>query len=154
MSQNKNAFSLIELLVVVSVLAILFAIVLPNLIGSRSRARDVNLKSSLNQMKTSLRLYYNDFQSYPNGSGGVMMGCGADGLAACPNADGSFAAGATIYNKEMPSADNFYYQQLDGGEGFLISAQLENASDQDAAASAAKCGIAVPAASTFYVCTE
>lgn len=158
-SRRKAAFTLIELLVVVSVLGVLFAIVLPNLIGTRSRARDVAIKSDLNQLKTALRLYYNDFQSYPNDNGGgSMMGCGSAGNAACPNANGSFAVGAagneTVYMSEMPAAADFNYSQEDGGDNYLLAAPLENVSDQDAANSADKCNVSSPVAGTYYVCAE
>lgn len=152
---KKNAFTLIELLVVISVLGVLVAVLLPNLIGIRSRARDSALKNDLRQLKVALRTYYNDFQTYPNADeSGSVLGCGEDGLQACPNGDGSFAAGNNIYMKEMIDDGQFVYIQLDGGEDFLLGTILENASDSEAAESAARCGVASPVASTYYVCAD
>jgi prepilin-type N-terminal cleavage/methylation domain-containing protein len=154
-NMKKNAFTLIELLVVISVLGVLVAVLLPNLIGIRSRARDSALKNDMRQLKVALRTYYNDFQAYPDndGSGGIA-GCGDSGSQACPNADGSFASGNNVYMKEMIGGEKFTYVQLESGEDFLLSSVLENASDSEVAESATRCGVASPVASTYYVCAD
>lgn len=152
---KKNAFTLIELLVVISVLGVLVAVLLPNLIGVRARARDSAKKNDLRQLKTSIRLYYNDYQAYPadNGSGEIVA-CGSDGSLVCPNADGSFAIGDDVYMRNMIDTEQFEYIQLDSGEDFLLATVLENASDADIAESAAKCSVATPVASTYYLCAD
>ncbi len=152
---KKNAFTLIELLVVISVLGILVAVLLPNLIGIRARARDNAKKNDLRQLKTALRLYYNDYQTYPadNGSGGIV-GCGSDGGSICPNTDGSFATDDNVYMKSMVAATEFEYVQLDAGEDFLLATVLENASDADLADSVDKCAVVSPTAATYYLCAD
>ena len=152
---KKNAFTLIELLVVISVLGVLVAVMLPNLIGVRARARDSARKNDLRQLKAAIRMYYNDFQSYPpDDDNGNIIACGVDGSLMCPNADGGFALGSNVYMKEMVSNSNFDYVQLTQGEDFLLSTVLENPSDSDIADSVAHCNVAAPVASTYYICAD
>ncbi len=147
--QIYRAFTLIELLVVVSIIGILTAIILPNMMSMRQRARDSQRKSSLNQLKTALRLYYNDFQKYPADTGaGMMYGC-VDGTQLC-SAGGQFANGSTIYMKQLPTT--FAYQQTDGGDGFLAWVALENQSDADIAASKTRCNGTLTG--VYYVCSD
>lgn len=140
-SIKKNGFTLIELLVVISIIGILTAVILPNLVGMRSRARDAEKKATGRELKTALRLYYNDYQSYPAPSvGNGIAGCGADGTAGCGT---TFSAGSgpTVYMKELPAAEDYQYY-TDGEispDRFLLVFTLENASDQDIVASQEKC---------------
>lgn len=63
---NKiKGFTLIELLVAISIIATLTAIIMPNLMGAREKARDTQHKQDLASIKNALRMYYNDKQSYP-----------------------------------------------------------------------------------------
>ena len=152
---KKSAFTLIELLVVVSVLGVLVAILLPNLIGIRARARDSARKNDLRQLKASLRMYYNDYQIYPDddGNGGIVA-CGLDGLSTCPNDDGSFSIGENVYMKEMIDTDSFDYVQMDSGDDFLLLSVLENASDSDIDESVEHCNVDTPTSSAYYVCAD
>ena len=155
MKKKNQAFTLIELLVVISVLGVLFAILLPNMIGMRLRARDTQNKNDLRQLKSALRLYYNDFQIYPedNGNGGIN-GCGVDGDLSCPDDNGAFAAGDIIYMKELLDGDNFDYEQDSSGDDFLLSTVLENPSDTSILESAEHCNVSVPDEGAFYICAD
>ena len=104
---NKKGFTLIELLVVISIIGVLTAVILPNMVGMRERARDSKIKSSLEEMKIALRLYYNDYQTYPaDDSAGSMRGCGVSGTADC-SPGGSFVAGSTTYMQQLPSGYSY-----------------------------------------------
>jgi type II secretion system protein G len=152
---KKNAFTLLELLVVVAVLGVLVAIMLPNLVGVRARARDSALKNDLHQLKVALRMYYNDHQSYPDDDdNGGIVACGDDGSTVCPNGDGSFAIGEVLYMKEMPDGDKYSYSYLAEGENFLLATVLENASDTDIAESVTRCKVADPEENNYYVCAD
>ena len=61
-------FTLIELLVSISIIATLTAILLPNFMGARERAKDSQKISDLNAVKNALRMYYNEVQAYPTGT--------------------------------------------------------------------------------------
>jgi type II secretory pathway pseudopilin PulG len=50
---------------VISIIATLTAILLPNFMGARDRATDAQKKQDLVAVKNALRLFYNDTQNYP-----------------------------------------------------------------------------------------
>ncbi len=152
---KKNAFTLLELLVVIAVIGVLVAVILPNLVGVRARARDSALKNNLRQLKTALRMYYNDHQAYPNDDGaGNIVACGATGSSVCPETEGSFSTGDMVYMKEMPTSEEYSYDSSADGEDFILSTVLENASDADIADSVEYCRIENPVVANYYVCAD
>ena len=147
--QVKRGFTLIELLVVIGIIATLTALALPNYMGARQRARDAKRKGELHELKQALRLYYNDFETYPadNGSGGIM-GCG-DGTALCGT---SFATTVTTYMKRLP--EEFTYDRIGaGGDDFRLSVPLETLSDGDIAPSQSRCS-GTWVAADYVVCAD
>lgn len=64
MSQNR-AFTLLELLVVVSVMGILSAIAIPNFIHSLGRAKVSRAISDMHSISIALEQYYLDHNAYP-----------------------------------------------------------------------------------------
>lgn len=141
--RNYQGFTLVELLVVISIIGILAALLLVNFSNVRERGRDSARKSDFSQLKTALRLYYNDFQSYPASDDGVILGCGADGDTACPWGT-EFSARGTKYIV-LPSDPigtvEYVYEQTAGGNGFILTAELENLSDPQANESQVRCGV-------------
>lgn len=126
---KKLGFTLIELLVVIFIIGILAALVLPNLMGFRERARDTGKKADLNQLKKALRLYYNDNQEYPG---------------SIPAAGSEFSTGDTVYMKEVPEHDD--YGVSDTGEQFVLTIELDNESDDDIGDSQSRCSSSLSAA--------
>lgn len=59
-----NAFSLIELLVVISIVAVLVALVVPSINSAREAARFAICKSNLRQQHLALTYYSTDFKGY------------------------------------------------------------------------------------------
>lgn len=141
----SSGFTLIELLVVIAIIGVLSALLLTNFVGIRERGGDAAMKNNARQLKTALRLYYNDFQHYPASSGGTILGC-VDGDDPCA-AGGSFSVGTTEFMKTLP--EDFAYHS-DGGQTFLIVMTLGNASDADIEASQSRCN---PTAKTYYTGT-
>ena len=114
----KRGFTLIELLVSITIIGVLAALVTANLSDARARARDAKVKQNLVQLKTALRLYYNDNQAYPVD----------DTIINDP--------GFSVYIKKLP--DEFNYQ-LNDTDNFTLWVTLENPSDPDITASQTTC---------------
>lgn len=113
MKKNKG-FTLIELIVVIAIIGSLTGLIVNNLNDARARARDAKRKEELASLKTALRLYYNDNQSYPADLTGDL----------------------TDYIKVMPEST---YSQDDSGDGFTLKVTLENLSDPDLTGSQLRC---------------
>ena len=135
---SKKGCTLIELIVVITIIGILATLIINNLSDARSRARDAKKKQELSSFKTALRLYYNDYQGYPNNNGGMtdLLGCG-DGDDACGGPGANFSTVTTAYMQSLPEFT--FYDQQDNGDGFMAKATLENASDPDLTVSQARC---------------
>lgn len=61
----KRAFTLIELLIVVAIIAILAAIAVPNFLEAQTRSKVSRVKSDMRSMVTALEAYYVDNNHYP-----------------------------------------------------------------------------------------
>lgn len=66
----ERGFTLIELMIVVSIIAILAGILIPNFVNARAHAMTAACESNLRSIATAAELYYADQQVYPN-SGNV-----------------------------------------------------------------------------------
>lgn len=158
--RGKNGFTLIELLIVISIIGVLAGLLFTNFSNARERTRDVKRKSDLTQMKHALRLYYNDYQKYPDASNVKIAGCGVAGISECEWGD-TFKAGAgqTIYMNQLPSdpldSQTYTYAKV-SDDDFQLTASLENASDDSSATSQEKCGTpAVNVVARLYmVCAD
>lgn len=74
--ESKNSgFTLIELLVAIAIIGILSSVVLSSLNSAREKARDTRRKSDLNQIRTALILYNEDYGNYME----TGSGCGSNG---------------------------------------------------------------------------
>ena len=145
---NSGGFSLIELLVVISIIAVLVAVGLPNYLSARQRTRDSRKKTELSQMKTALRLYFNDYGKYPDPqvpAVGRIDGCGDTGTAYCSANTFCVTSGGsceTTYMKRMPDPVTDYswsYTSRAGGDDFCLWSSLDNLADPDIAASQSRC---------------
>jgi general secretion pathway protein G len=129
--EKRTGFTLIELLVVVSLIGVLATLVLANLNAARQRGRDAQRKSDLRNIQTALRLYYNDYNKYPDGTS-TIYGCGGDGTSECDWGD-SFESGIQTYMSTLPddplSDVSYSYQQIDADD-YILTACLENPSDE------------------------
>lgn len=69
----KNGFTIIELLVVVSIIAVLSSITFSALSSARMKARDALRMQNLEEIKKALALYFADNgQKYPQPEGTVV----------------------------------------------------------------------------------
>ncbi len=147
---NKKGFTLIEILVAIAIIGILATMLLANFQGIRARARDAQRKRDLNELRTALRLFYNDNQSYPlnvpnRDSGGSeedeqKITCLTSGTAGTGDAldwGDAFECGGTTYMQELPEDPleghiRYYYEVGNNGDSFSLWACLENQADPDA----------------------
>lgn len=139
--KGVRGFTLIELLVSIAIIGVLTAVLLPNFIGARGKAKDSQRIQELASIKNALRLYYNDNQSYPVG----------DNCGNCLN---------TILQPYLVNiADIGYtYSQTgtgtNAGDGFILKVGLESRGGDEDIKSQIKCGMGVgeTAQGVYAVC--
>lgn len=69
---KKKAFTLIELLIVISIIAILAATIIPNFIGFDVEARVTATKSNLDTLRTRITLFRAKEGKYPDSLGDLL----------------------------------------------------------------------------------
>jgi general secretion pathway protein G len=140
----KKGFTLIELLVVIGIVGMLSALLVPNFMGARERARDAQRKSDLKQMQKALEMYRQDQTLYPTATSGRFGTCGS-----------SFSSGSTIYMNKIPcdplGQTPYYYSPNNTNLTFQICACLENKADSDSSTS---CPCGPCSSGKCYIVTE
>jgi prepilin-type N-terminal cleavage/methylation domain-containing protein len=68
MRQSNTAFTLVEILIVVIILAVLAAIVVPQFQEGPIEARRINLRENLNKIRMQIALYRQQHNQYPSGA--------------------------------------------------------------------------------------
>ncbi len=136
----RQGFTLIELLVVLFIIGILASLILANILGARQRAEDVQRKNDLQQMQKALRLFYNDYQRYPDSTQ--------------LNKGERFEVEETVYMGQLP--EEFEYFVDNNEDLFRLWVSLDNSSDQDISKSQSRCpevaGMAVYDDNDYVVC--
>lgn len=75
----KKGFTLVELLVVISIISLFSAVAVVSLGVSRSKARDTKRKADMVQVAKALELYYAENSGYPSTSGAWRGNCSTYG---------------------------------------------------------------------------
>lgn len=139
-TSTKHGFTLIEILITITIIGILTALITTNLAGGRERASDSQKKQNLEQLKVSLHLYYTDYGHFPPpGNGLNFLACGNEGTTNCTD---SFTAGGKEYMAKLPKSGNqnaFRYYSCNSGDDFRLKINLTNSSDAEIADSQARC---------------
>ncbi len=107
---NKKGFTLIEVLIVVSIVGLLASVVLVGLGGFRARGRDARRVADLKSLQNGLELYYARNNSYP------------DTLDALLTA----SIGVTKIPKDPATNSNYLYSfKTTDHQGYLIASRLD-----------------------------
>lgn len=64
--RSSRGFTLVEMLVVISIIGILSSIVMVSINGARAHARDAKRVADIEQMKLLLENYWQDYKEYPD----------------------------------------------------------------------------------------
>jgi len=142
---TDKGFTLIEILVVATIIAVLSVIGVTSYISINKRSRDAKRKSDLEQMRSALELYRSDKGFYPGSSTGFIA------LIALDSGDGSGPLIST-YLPSMPmdpksttqTPITYYYSPLGTVAPFYsycICANLES----EAGGSTCGAGVSLPA---------
>lgn len=135
---SSQGFTLIELMIVISIIAVLTGVVGGNYLTSRVRARDAERKSSMQQISKALELYFNDYKRYPSSDNGRITPHEEPGsvLLANPlNWGQTFLDNNnTVYMKQLPSdaqapSRQYFYEVDPTGLKFRLYSRLENTND-------------------------
>lgn len=110
-STRRGGFTLIEILVAISIVAILTMIGITNFRVANKKARDGKRKGDLEQIKAALELYRTDEGEYP---GSVSFG-------------GTIESGGTTYMNPVPDDPNedYNYYYWSDNDTYRLCAYLE-----------------------------
>lgn len=132
--KSSLAFTLVELLVVISIIGVLTTVLMVNFIGSRERAKDSQNIQNLGAAKNALRLYYNDEQGYPDDIDDISE--------YMPN-----------YTELTEAEDLDFTYTSNDSDSFIMTILLESGGGVDWGASQLNCGIGATEENVYMVCS-
>ena len=104
-NKHKDGFTLVELLVTITIIAILASIGLNTYSSAQKKSRDAKRKAHIKQLQDAFESYYNDHEQYPDDSSGNILGCGVDGEEEC-------TYGTSVFSDTTPEPDSIYMIQM------------------------------------------
>lgn len=140
--KKENGFTLIELLVVIAIIGGLSALLLPNFMSARERARDSQRKSDLKQIQKALEMYRQDNYVFPT---------------ALPTPGGGAWTGVNnlIYMNKVPSdplgPTPYYYSVNNTNLTYTLCTCLENVADSDSTNCSSCSGVSCSSSKCYIV---
>ena len=152
--KTRFGFTLIEILVVIAIIGMLSALLLPNFMGARERARDAQRKSDLKQIQKAMEFFRQDatMPAFPTGIPITPNLCWTNGGVGvtCPS--------GTVYMNKFPTdpttSQNYGYTYDNGSLTYTIAACLENTADPDGVTCPTITGFSCPAPRKCYVVNQ
>ena len=134
-ARNRSAFTLIELLIVISIIGILTGISVFALTGSRESARDTKRKTDLEQIRSALEIYKADCSRYPLSLpwNATLYGDGTNCLAANKYIE-------TVPQDTLTGQVYGYKTSGTPPTSYTLCAALEGVTTADARCSGVSCG--------------
>ncbi len=77
---DRRGFTLIEMMIVVAIIAILIAVAIPNMVGSRKAANEKSALGELRTIATALETYFIREDEYPNDENSALNMLAQDNL--------------------------------------------------------------------------
>ncbi len=121
-SEKRQGFTLIELMIVITVIAILITIAVVSFTRVQKQARDARRKAELRSISQAVQAYYVDNGSYP--ANGSALTTPVSYMASYPTPPAGGAAGATY--TYTPSADGTSYVLCIGTETGAVGSTVWN----------------------------
>ena len=134
MENKKKGFTIIELLVVISIIGLLSTISIVALNGARKKSRDAKRVGDMKQVQTALELYFNDNTRYPAATGAIILGsatarvlCDAGFVAEVTSCPQNKVYMSIVPANPSPNGSDYSYTTDTNGAIYSISYTLEEA---------------------------